>query len=132
MTSQIVTSQPLNTSSVEGIPSLPAATPTPSRPSRKPVRRKANWTKATSLLLLKLTVKHRKVIGGKDTAEDVSPSQRIEAWKTIAQEINAAFPEVVRGAKDVERRWWHLKGQGKEELKQYKAIHGPGKKIVQC
>lgn len=124
MISQDVTSQPLNTSNVEGTPSVPAAVPAPSRSQRKPYRRKANWKKEASLLLLNLVVKHWRVIGGKGMDECATARQKTEVWRTITQEINAAFPDVVRDVVEVEKKWWGLKGQGKEELKQYrKAMH---------
>lgn len=129
MFSQGITSQPSNTSNIEGTPSVPAAAPAPTRSPHKPYRRKANWKKEASLLLLKLVFKHRTVIGGKGMDKYATASQKTEVWRTITQEINAAFPDVVRDVGDVERKWWNLKGQGKEELRQYrKAMHGAGKK----
>lgn len=95
--------------------------------SRVQYKRKGNWRKEASLLLLELVTANRRIVEGKKFNQHVTARQRAEVWENITTQINAAFPEVMRDVTEVEKKWWTLKAQGREEIHQYrKAVRGTG------
>nr|XP_033489933.1 uncharacterized protein LOC117261645 [Epinephelus lanceolatus] len=77
--------------------------------------RKPNWTKEQCLLLAQLISEHKSVLRGK-FSPSVTVQAKKQAWDTIAQQINASFPLVVRTSEDCEKRWYVLQSKAKEEI----------------
>ncbi|KAK3873457.1 hypothetical protein Pcinc_021534 [Petrolisthes cinctipes] len=95
--------------------------------SKQQQKRKANWRKDACLFLLQLIEENKHILEGKRFNQDVTAQTRKDAWDNITRKINAAFPKSVRGKVDVEKKWWSLKAQGREELCNYnKYIGGTG------
>lgn len=71
-------------------------------------------------MLLQLISEKKTIIEGKKV--------RREAWEEITGNLNAAYPDTVRMKSEVEKKWWALKSQGREELCSYKkTLQGTGK-----
>lgn len=77
--------------------------------------RKPNWTEEQCLLLAQLINEHKSVLRGK-FSPSVTVQAKKQAWDTIAQQINASFPLVVRTSEDCEKRWYVLQSKAKEEI----------------
>ncbi|XP_045105430.1 uncharacterized protein LOC123500949 [Portunus trituberculatus] len=57
----------------------------------------------------------------------VSSQTRTEAWEHITAALNAAFPHSQRIPNQVEKKWYSLKSEGKEEISTYnKVLKGTG------
>lgn len=91
-------------------------------------QRKANWRQDSCLMLLQLISEKKTIIEGKKFDTDVTAKVRREAWEEITRKLNAAYPDTVRMKSEVEKKWWALKSQGREELCGYKkTLQGTGK-----
>ncbi|KAK3880409.1 hypothetical protein Pcinc_015092 [Petrolisthes cinctipes] len=87
-------------------------------------KRKANWSKEACLYLLHLISEKKHIVEGKKFNNEVTAKARKDTWEEITNKINAAYFDAVRDKGDVEKKWWALKGQGREELSQHKKILG--------
>ncbi|CAJ1086730.1 uncharacterized protein LOC117269514 [Xyrichtys novacula] len=81
--------------------------------------RKPNWTEEQCLLLAHLVNEHITVLRGK-FGPRVTVQAKKQAWETIAQQVNASFPLVVRTSEDCEKRWYVLQSKAKEEIAAHK------------
>ena len=80
--------------------------------------RKPKWTEEQCLLLAQFN-EHKSVLRGK-CGPSVTVQAKKQAWETIAQQINASFPPVVRTSEDREKRWYVLQSKAKEEIAAHK------------
>lgn len=55
---------------------------------------------------------------------EVTAKARKDTWEEITNKLNAAYLDAVRDKGEVEKKWWALKGQGREELSAHKKILG--------
>ena len=67
------------------------------------------------MLLAQLINEHESVLRGK-FSPSVTVQAKKQAWDTIAQQINASFPLVVRTSEGCEKRWYVLLSKAKEEI----------------
>ncbi|KAK4307199.1 hypothetical protein Pmani_000800 [Petrolisthes manimaculis] len=90
-------------------------------------QRKSNWRQDSCLLLLQLIAENKTIIEGKKFDSAVTAKVRRDTWDEITRKLNAAFPDSVRLKSEIEKKWWALKAQGREELCQYnKILQGTG------
>ncbi|CAL9695393.1 unnamed protein product [Knipowitschia caucasica] len=82
-------------------------------------KRKPNWTEEQCLLLAQLVNEHKSVLRGK-FGPTVTVQTKKQAWETIAQQVNASFPLIVRTSEDCEKRWYVLHSKAKEEIAAHK------------
>lgn len=96
----------------------------------KPKRqRKANWRQDACLRLLQLIDENRNIIEVKKFNSEVTAKMRRDTWEDVTRKLNASFPESVRTKSDIEKKWWALKAQGREELCNHrKSLAATGKK----
>ena len=60
------------------------------------------------------------MIENKSSDNKCSSSERKKTWDYIMAEINAAFPEERREKAEVEKKWYSLRSDGKEEIHKWK------------
>lgn len=66
---------------------------------------------------------------GKRFNREVSAKARKDTWEDITNKINATYLDAIRDNVDVEKKWWALNGQGREEIAAHKKIrNGTGEK----
>ncbi|XP_041356119.1 uncharacterized protein LOC121373513 [Gigantopelta aegis] len=92
-----------------------------SKPKRKP-----NWTEDETLSLVRLVDERKDIIRGKFGA-GVTSKKKKEAWLAVTEEINAAFPSVLRTSEDCEKRWYNVQCRSRKEISTQKThMQGTG------
>lgn len=87
--------------------------------SKRKCKRKPNWTQEQLLLLAQLVEEKKDIIKGKFGSGVTSKTKR-EAWESICQHVNAAFPLVKRSHEDCEKRWYVLQCQSRANIAEFK------------
>ncbi|XP_041368416.1 uncharacterized protein LOC121382854 [Gigantopelta aegis] len=87
-----------------------------SKPKRKP-----NWTEDETLSLVRLVDERKDIIRGKFGA-GVTSKKKKEAWLAVTEEINAAFPSVLRTSEDCEKRWYNVQCRSRKEISTQKTL----------
>ncbi|XP_041370988.1 uncharacterized protein LOC121384596 isoform X2 [Gigantopelta aegis] len=89
-------------------------------------KRKPNWTEDETLSLVRLVDERKDIIRGKFGA-GVTSKKKKEAWLAVTEEINAAFPSVLRTSEDCEKRWYNVQCRSRKEISTQKThMQGTG------